>query len=258
MTRSFHDKVIFITGAAGGIASAIAEAFAEQGAKVALVDKDKAVHEVGRALSKISAVISLQGDVSDLDFVCKSVEDVAGKWNSIDVLVNGAAILGPVGLLPDTDHAAWLRTLQTNLLGTYYTMHEILPLMIKRNRGKIINFAGGGAAYSYPRFTAYAASKVAVVRLTETVADEVSQYNIQANVIAPGAVETNILREVRASGGEVRTVTSVDKPVKLVLFLASHHSDHISGRFIHSHDEYEHFEKDMDPEQYKLRRIPLR
>jgi NAD(P)-dependent dehydrogenase (short-subunit alcohol dehydrogenase family) len=134
-------------------------------------------------------------------------------------------------------------------------MRAVLPHMIRNNHGKIMNFAGGGAAYGYPRFTAYAASKVAVVRMSETVAQECAGYNIQVNSIAPGAIDTEMLRAVRASGGEVRSVGTMDQPVALLLFLASPKSDHITGRFIHAKDSYREFLPDLPVDTYTLRRV---
>lgn len=256
MSFDFNSRVIFITGASRGIGKALAEQFAAYGAKLALVSTtaiDR--NEIG---DKNAKILLLQGDVANYDFVKKAVQKTIQEYNKIDVLVNVAGILGPTGLLPECDPEAWMRAINVNLGGVFFTMHEVLPHMIKARQGKIINFAGGGAAYSYPNFSAYASSKVSVVRLTETVADEVSDFNIQVNVIAPGAVATDLLQQVRKAGGEVRTVVTMDKPVRLATFLASEYSNHITGRFIHANDEYEKFSKNLDKELYKLRRLPLR
>ncbi len=254
----FSEKVVFITGASRGIGKAIAEAFAARGAKLVLVSKTENVQKTANELNNkrnAEYAVPYKGDVSDYVFIKKAVKTTVETWGAIDILVNAAAILGPTGILIDNDPLEWKRTIEVNLLGVYYTMHEILPAMKKNQRGKIINFAGGGAAYAYPNFSAYGTSKAAVVRLTETIAEEFTPYNIQVNVIAPGAVETDMLKEVRRSGGEVRTTVEMDKPVSLVLFLASPHSNHITGRFIHSKDDYWNFPKDMGEELYKLRRV---
>ena len=134
-------------------------------------------------------------------------------------------------------------------------MQAVIPHMIDRCRGKIVNFGGGGAAYAYPNFSAYAASKVAVVRLTETVAEELKQYNINVNVIAPGAVDTDMLAQVRKRGGFVKTTVDINEPIKLIDFLISDKSKHISGLFIHSRDDYENFGKKLSKDFLKLRRV---
>ncbi len=254
----FSNKVVVVTGAGRGIGRAIAEAFAQAGANLGLISKTDSVIKTAKALSSRTKTLAFSGDVSDYQFVKNSVSATIEKFGTIDILVNAAAILGPAGILPENDIEQWIQTINTNLTGTFLAIHEVLPIMISKKQGKIINFAGGGAAYAYPKFTAYACSKTAVVRLTETVAQEVSQYDIQVNVIAPGAVETDMLSQVRKAGGEVRTTVTMDKPVNLVLYLASQYSNHISGRFIHSKDDYTNFAVKMEDDLYKLRRLPLR
>lgn len=258
MKSDFLEKVVFITGAGRGIGRAIAEAFAENGAKLGLVSKTDNVMKTAKVLCNKTAALAFCGDVSNYQFVRDSVGATVEKLGAIDILINAAAVLGPTAILPESDVENWMKTINTNLIGTFLTTHEVLPVMMSRKQGKVINFAGGGAAYAYPRFTAYACSKTAVVRLTETLAEEVAQYNIQVNVIAPGAVDTDMLRQVKNAGGEVKTTVNMDKPVNLVLYLASQSSNHITGRFIHSKDDYTTFPKNMDADLYKLRRLPLR
>jgi len=191
------------------------------------------------------------GSVADEDF-SRSVIEAARP----DVVVNAAAVLGPSGRFDESTIDELSEVIDVNLIGTCAMTRWALSGMIEREYGRIVNFAGGGAAYSYPGFVPYALSKVAVVRFTEIVADELSSLNVDVtiNVIAPGAVETDMLAEVRRSGGEVRTVTGVEEPVRLVAFLVSGRSSHISGRFIHSRDAYEDSELFRDPEMMKLRR----
>ncbi len=251
MTQSdFSDKVVCVIGAGGGIGSAIASVFLESGANLALVYRNNSVPE------KFRNCLCFKGDISESGFVADVFKSIIDKRGRIDVVINTAAILGPIAPLPETDIFLWKKTIDTNLFGTYLVMRECLQYMIPVKRGKIINFAGGGAAYSYPNFTAYACSKAAAVRLTETAADEVAMHNIQINIIAPGAVETPMLEQVRNSGGEIKNIVSMDKPVNLVMFLASDKADHITGRFIHSLDDYESLSVDFNKDLYKLRRLP--
>ena len=145
--------------------------------------------------------------------------------------------------------------------------------MIKRRTGKIINMSGGGAAYPRPRFSAYSASKAAVVRLTETLSEELKEFNIQVNAIAPGAVNTRMLDEVLAAGqhaGEKDFADAVrqkqtgegspDLPATLAVFLASDSSDGISGRLISAvwddwHGMADHASDIMGSDVYTLRRV---
>lgn len=251
---AFLGKVVCITGAGSGIGKAAAEAFAKRGASLVLISRGENVKDIARGLGAISC-LSFQGDVSDRKFVTSCAKETLRQFAGIDILINAAAILGPTLPLHETAIEDWEEVIRVDLIGVYLMMHEILPSMIRRRQGKIINFAGGGAAYPYPNFSGYAAAKTAVVRLSETVAREVLPFNIQINTIAPGAVETKMLQAVRKAGGTVNTTVSMDLPVNLILFLSSPYSDHITGRFIHSKDNYWDFTREMTENLYTLRRI---
>lgn len=250
----FRGAVVCIAGASKGIGRELAKAFASNGAALALLARSPQLDEVHDELSRRTDVVSVKCDVSDYQAVTDAASTICTHWKKVDVLINTAAVLGATGPVWTTDPAKWASAISTNLLGTYHTIRAFLPGMIEARTGKIINFAGGGAAYGYPAFSSYAASKVAVVRLTETVAMECAPYNVQSNVVAPGAIETDLLREVREAGGEVRTLGSMQQVIELVSFLASSESDHLSGRFIHAKDAYRDW-KDLDSDLYTLRRV---
>jgi len=138
---------------------------------------------------------------------------------------------------------AWLERSKTEDLG--------------QRRGKVVLFAGGGAGYGYPRFLPYGTSKAAVVRMCETMALELDAAHIaiDINVIAPGANETGMLAQVRAAGGEVRTVVPFSKPIALNRWLLSSGSDGISGRFLHVNDAYTAIcAASLGTEAFRLRR----
>jgi 3-oxoacyl-[acyl-carrier protein] reductase len=208
-------------------------------------------------LSQRTEVLAQQCDVTDFESVAGAAAAVQQRWGRVDALVNTAAVLGATGPLWTTDPAQWADAVNVNLLGTYHTMRAFLPSMIEAKRGKIVNFAGGGAAYGYPMFSGYAASKAAVVRLTETVASECAPFNVQVNSVAPGAIATELLEAVRAAGGEVRTLGSIDLVIRVVMFLVSADSDHIGGRFIHAKDNYDEWQQ-LAADDYTLRRIEFR
>ena len=251
----FSDQVICITGASRGIGNAIADAFAAHGGRLLLLARSQQLHVAAAKFKDQSRVLAFQCDVTSFAQVSQAIEACIALWGRLDVVVNAAAVLGPTGPLWETPPETWPLAIQVNLVGTYNVIRASLPYMIRSRSGKIINFAGGGAAYGYPLFAAYAASKAAVVRLTETLALELIPYNIQANSIAPGAIETDMLKAVRASGGEIRTVGTMDQAINIVTFLASSGSSHITGRFIHAKDPYREFTNEMPIESYKLRRI---
>jgi 3-oxoacyl-[acyl-carrier protein] reductase len=169
----------------------------------------------------------------------------------------------------DTKLKQWTETIEVNLLGVMHAMRAVLPQMIERRSGKIIVMAGGGAAYSRPNFSAYAASKAAIVRLVETVADEVRDCNVQVNCMAPGGTYTHMIDEIIHAGEKagqkaledaenIRRTGGVtpEKQIRLALFLASERSNHISGKLIHVNDDWKRLEhSNMHPEAYTLRRV---
>ena len=117
------------------------------------------------------------------------------------MLVNNAAITGPVGPLETNDWDEWTQTLQTNLFGTVLMCRAVLPGMRERGYGKIINLSGGGGTGPRPNFSAYATAKAGVVRFTETLAREVE--GIDVNAIAPGALNTRMRDDVLDAGPEL-------------------------------------------------------
>jgi 3-oxoacyl-[acyl-carrier protein] reductase len=174
------------------------------------------------------------------------VRHTVERFATIDILVNNAGIAGPVGPLQDNDVAAWVRTIQVNLIGTYLCCRAVLPIMRQQNRGKIINLSGAGATTAWRHLSAYGTSKVAVVRLTETLALELEGTNIQVNALGPGSIHTQMWEELRdgaQTAGDPQLyalgqrVTSgggaaIEQAAALAVFLASEASGTLSGRLI--------------------------
>lgn len=247
-------KVAIITGAGRGIGAAIAVAFARQGAKLVLVARTR--HELERVASDVerlgSQAIVAAGDVSTPKEVDQFVGAAIERYGRVDVLVNAAAIPGPIGRLWEVDSEQWIGAVRVNLVGTFLCCRGVIPHMIAGGGGKIINFSGGGATSPSPCLSAYGVSKAAVVRLTETLAAELRDSNIQVNAIAPGLVDTRIHDDVLAAGeraGEhlqqvLRLRKSggavpVELPAELAVFLGSRKSDGLSGKLIAApHDDW--------------------
>jgi len=218
--------------------------------------------------------LALKVDVSKREDVKRMVRSTIHEFGKVDILVNNAGILGPVGPVVDNDVKEWIKTVNINLIGAFICTKMVLPIMIERRQGKIINLSGGGATGPRPRFSAYAASKAALVRFTETLAEEVKEFNIQVNAIAPGALNTRMHDQVLAVGeaaGERELalsrrvkngkVTPFEVPAALAVFLASDESDGLTGRLISAvwDDQRgmskERIEEIMSKELYTLRRI---
>jgi 3-oxoacyl-[acyl-carrier protein] reductase len=270
------DKVAIVTGAGRGIGKAIALAFAKEGADLAVISRTLAeVEQTAREVEGFGVrVLPLKVDVSRAEEVDSMVKETLQKFGKIDILVNNAGILGPIGLLIENDIKLWIETINVNLVGTFLCCKAVLPHMMKCRSGKIINLSGGGAAYPKPRFSAYACSKAAVVRLTETLAEEVKEYNIQVNAIAPGMVKTKMVEQIVEAGekagekalAEARRIledsgAGFEPVTSLAVFLASDESDGLTGRLISAvWDDWRSLDKDKIDQivkkgYYTLRRI---
>lgn len=267
-------KVAVVTGAGRGIGKVIATAFAREGAQLAL--SARTLTEVETAVSEITPRhqrgIAIQADLSNQQDVESMTVRVLAEFGRIDILVNNAGVQRPIGPLWENDVDDWFRALRINVGCVFLCCRSIIPIMIRQGGGKIINLSGGGAASSRPYFTAYAASKAATVRVTESLADELKGYNIQVNAIAPGGTYTRMTEEVLAAGkaagakalAEATAIKSQAKePVEaaqLAVFLASDESGALSGRLISAAwDDWRSFPARLDSiissDLYTLRRI---
>ena len=254
-------KVAIVTGASRGIGLTLARAFAQAGCAVMLVARDRerlarAHEEVGRISPQVAAS---RCDVAVPEQVEAMVRETAERFGTVDILINNAGVRGPVGPAWNNEPDAWRRAIEVNLLGTYLCCKAVLPIMRDRRRGKIINMAGRGAHEAWPNFSAYGVSKTAVVRLTETLAAEAKPFNVQINIMAPGANDTDLFRQAAEHEPSMLAdlPTDREKPARLALFLASERSDHITGRFIHVNQDWAAWTaQDLPEGRYMLRRVP--
>jgi NAD(P)-dependent dehydrogenase (short-subunit alcohol dehydrogenase family) len=241
-----------ITGANQGLGQAIAASFVRSGASVLLVARgEERLRQVEQELAALAGqknqlVHSMRGDVSQPESCNAIIRRALDLFPSVTVLVNNAGIYGPMGPLEQVEWQDWVRAIQINLFGTVLMCRAVIPLLRAQAYGKIINLSGGGATAALPRFSAYAASKVAIVRLTETLAEELREAHIDVNAIAPGALNTRLLDEVLQAGPDKvgrdfyeRSLKQRDqggvpleKGAALAVFLASAESDGISGRLL--------------------------
>jgi len=278
--KELQDKVCFIAGASGTIGSAVAESFRRHGARLAVTGHDQVAG--GTCLANENAerpeegrILPLRLNLRNAGEVVQAVEHAYKHFGRIDVLVNCAGVQGPIGPSHTLAAEDWARTIEINLLGSFYLTSAVIPIMLRQGGGKIIHFSGGGAASDRPFFTAYAASKAAVVRFAECLAEELRESNIAVNAIAPGPVRSRMWDEMRAAGaaaGErsAREMAQMDenggvppgRAAALAVFLASSRSDGLTGRLISGvHDRWEDFPSRipeiMKTEGGTLRRVPL-
>lgn len=237
---------IVITGGSRGIGGMLAENLAGEH-EVFVISKKATASK-----SNSKKIVSYAADVADE----KAVQKVFNEIGGFDALVNCAGVLGPVGSFEGNELKLWKETITTNLFGTVVCTKLAIPFLKKRRNGKIVNFAGGGAAFPRVYHSAYASSKAAVVRFTENLAKDFEKdgASIDVNVIAPGAHKTGLWEQ-----------ESFDKPpsewadpklvVKLVKFLLSSKSNGVSGKFIHVKDDYEKLAAGSGEDLFTLRRI---
>lgn len=268
-----------ITGGNQGLGRVIAEQFVRAGASVLLTARDiTLLDEVRESLVPLAKpgqkVLIEQSDVSNREscdaVIGRAMRDLPG----VNILVNNAGVYGPKGAIEEVDWDEWVRAIEINLFGTVYMCRAIIPAMKAAKYGKIVNLSGGGATAPLPRISAYAASKAAVVRMTDTLAEELRDWNIDVNAIAPGALNTRLLDEVLQAGPEKvgkafyeRSMKQRDqggapmeKGAALAVFLACRESDGITGRLISAvWDDWPNLPAQRDriakSDVYTLRRI---
>lgn len=244
------NRSAIITGANQGLGFEIAKHFIQAGAKVMLCARNATkLAEAAQSLQTSfpdAKILTQVCDVSNLYDINALANKTIAEFGTLDILVANAGIYGTKGPIEEIDWEEWSRAIDINLKGTVLQCRAVLPHFKKNRYGKIIILSGGGATKPMPFLSAYAASKAAVVRFAETLAEEVKTFNIDVNAIAPGALNTRLLDEILTAGPEkVGHVfyeqslkqkdnggTSLDIGASLCVFLASSASDGITGRLI--------------------------
>ena len=268
--RSPQNATVLVTGAGRGIGKRLSIGFAHAGARVGLLGRHQGELDVTKLEIEDAkgTALRLRADVTSFEEVAAAVERMNTVWGGVNTLIANAGVLGPVGPLADQKPGQWREVFETNVLGVMHACRAVLPQMIQRRSGKILVISGSGAATPRAGFAPYAASKAAVARFVETVAEEVRDHNVQINSIFPGESYSNmtdeILRAAHAVGPEelesaerVRLTGGIapEKQIQLALFLASERSNHITGKLIYVQDDWKKLEADnCRPDAFTLRR----
>lgn len=273
------NKRAIISGASKGLGSAIAQAYVEAGASVAicarnkiqLLEKQAELQTVAPVNSKVIAIPTDVASPEQVEYLIKTAEQELG---GVDILVANAGIYGPKGPLESLDWQAWSDAIDINLKGTVLQCRAVIPLFKKQKKGKIIIISGGGATKPMPNFSAYAASKAGIVRFSETLANELRIFNIDVMAISPGALNTGFLDEVLSAGpenvGHKFYQTSIEQAksggsspelaADLSVYLASDAADGITGKLISAvwdpwSNLHEYYPEIAMTDIYTLRRI---
>ena len=197
MTR-FAGKVAIITGSGTGIGFAIALKLGKEGARIMIVDHDKKLAQDASAkLNSVGIESLLQvGDVGDYSTAKEAGETAVNEWGQIDILVNNAGIAGGVGSIWELPVEEMDKIYRTNLRGVYLFCNQIIPYMLNRNYGRIVNVASIAGKEGNPRMVPYSASKAAVIGLTKSVGKELATTGITVNCITPAVIRTRMVENL--------------------------------------------------------------
>jgi len=241
-------KNAIVTGASRGLGLAIAEALGQAGANLLLVARS--AEALAETRHRALAAGAPEAHIFPADLEQNSapeaiLTEARRGWPRLDILVNNAAIVGPIGKLWENDWDQWRRTIAVNLLAPVALCRLAVPWMAQTGGGTIINLSGGGATKARPHFSAYGTAKAALVRFSETLAEETAAHNIRVNCVAPGAMNTAMLDAVlrsdpEAAGAEYAQAkkqareggASPELAAELCVLLASKRSAGITGKLI--------------------------
>lgn len=202
MSQTLQGKIAIVTGAGKGIGRAVAIELAKEGVNVGLMARSetdlKKVKEEAEAFGVKAAYAT--ADVSSMEEVNKAVEILKGELGSTDILINNAGI-AKFGNFLELDPEDWKQIIDVNLMGVYYVTRAVLPQMIERNSGDIINISSTAGQKGAPVTSAYSASKFGVLGLTESLALEVRKHNIRVSALTPSTVATDLAIEQNLTDG---------------------------------------------------------
>lgn len=241
----FTDKIVVVTGAGGGIGTAIVRKFTGLGAKAALIDVK--VEFCQRTVEKLGLdadhALCLAADISDEDSVKAVVARIVAHYGRIDVLINTAGISGPSARVEDYSFKDVKKVFEVNVFGTFLMMQNVLPVMQAQKSGSIVNFGSVSGLFGYPYEIAYGATKAAVIHMAKSAANENGGNGVRVNAISPGWVNTGMMKSILASYKDVGIENSSDnvtlgpmnrpgEPEEManaVAFLCSDEASYING-----------------------------
>jgi NAD(P)-dependent dehydrogenase (short-subunit alcohol dehydrogenase family) len=279
MNGALDGRTALITGATQGLGLEIARAYLGAGAAgVCICGRDpagleRALRELRETAAPGQRVLGELADVARAQDVERLAEAALAGLGEITILVSNAGIYGPKGMVDAVDWAQWREAIEINLFGSVLLARALVPHLRERGYGKIVQLSGGGATSPMPGLSAYAASKAAVVRFAETLAEELREHRVDVNAIAPGALNTRMLDEVLEAGpqrvGDAYYERALEQQrsggvplqrgAELAVFLGSAASDGITGKLLSAvwdpWAQLPEHHAELDSDLYTLRRI---
>jgi len=237
----FKDKVVFITGGTKGLGKAIAKAFLDEGASVAVNGRNKEAVAKFEEEFKGRSILAFNTDITHYEEMDNVASKVIELWEKVDILVNNAGIVNPLAPSENMKKDDFDRTIDINLKGTFYTTQIFGKRMIEQKAGRIINIASQVAFFGEKGFLPYALSKGALMIMTRELAYEWSKHGVTSCCVAPGFIkggmnEGLIRKEIfvnhLSSKTPIGRMGTVDELVSLILFLASPEAQYINGETI--------------------------
>jgi 3-oxoacyl-[acyl-carrier protein] reductase len=233
---NFMEKVVLITGANRGLGLSAARAFAQAGATVFVAGRDAdACETVARSIQAAGhSAYGLQLDVTDFASAETALAEVSRRRGRLDILINNAALGGPLSRMLETDASDWRRSLETNLIGPFNVVRAALPLLLAR-RGVVVNVGAAAAETPFEGMSAYCCGKAGLAMLTRTLHLEYGEVGLRAIGFRPGMIDTTMQTEIRTSRvnkiSDVprETLNSPDVPVRSLLLLCGEKEQALSG-----------------------------
>jgi 3-oxoacyl-[acyl-carrier protein] reductase len=194
----FTGQVAIVTGSARGLGFGIAKKFCDYGARVAVVDLDTTRGEwAAQELARLSMeVFFAPCNISEEPDVESMLQQVVGRWGKVDILVNNAAIVGVTGNVWELPIDVMDKVYRVNLRGMFLCCQKVIPYMLKQDYGRIVNVASVAGKEGNPKQAPYSASKAAVIGFTKSLGKELAATKVTANVLSPGLVDTDILKQM--------------------------------------------------------------
>lgn len=219
VTYDFAGKTAIVTGGSRGIGKAVATQLARSGADVWVWDADPA---------PVDGTSSQTVDVTRAGDIRNALSEVVATTGGVDILINNAGYLGPYLGFEAFDPAEWQRIIGVNLIGTFEVTHQVLPVMRKAARGRIVNMGSLAGKEGLPNLAAYSAASAGIIAFTKALSREVCDTDIRVNCVAPGPIDTDLIRRLgnevvsdMVGASPLKRLGAVEEVAALVLWLCS-------------------------------------